>query len=142
MEDNVTGGIDEQPGGPNDCVRNTASSYEPGATCHFIVADQWVTVRQDLTWFADPDGAGPLRNCETEAVSAPYNGHVKLWIADEGQPFELVVDHDTYFGCSEVAEPKIGKIPLTPYNTAKNPAEVHPTGYVWYDNLWVGKVTP
>ena len=80
-EDGPSGTNDEQPGGPNTCLRS-GTNYVPGHTCHMMQADQWVTMQMDLFY----------GGCATHVPSGPNESHVKLWIADEGQPFELVVD--------------------------------------------------
>lgn len=81
-----------------------------------------------------------------------WSSTVQLWIAREGQPSVLVID------CSPTATQKcsnsldnqasngwylynsnptykIGKIWLVPYQTNKNPSQVTPTAYTWYDEL-------
>lgn len=119
---------DIQPGGPEPCVRAGQTLVQPSA-CHMMRADEWVTIQMDFTY----NGCSPT-------PSGAYDGRIKLWISDEGQPFDLVVDKEVWLGCSDIANPKIGKVWLTPYNTAKDPVEVHPEGYVWYDNLWVARL--
>jgi hypothetical protein len=129
---------DIQQGGPDPCVRSNATLVLP-STCHMMVADEWVTMQMDLTY------GGPGGNCSA-TPSGPYTGYVKLWVADEGEPFNLVLERGVHLRCTDqdALYPlhRLGKIDLTVYDTAKDPAEVHPEGYVWFDNLWVGKVTP
>src|SRR5262249_46172360 len=79
---------DLQPGGP-------PSGWDPldpvtGAKltvaysgCHMILADQWQTYELEINY----------GQC-TSSPDAPYYSHVKLWIADEGKPFDLVIDAD------------------------------------------------
>jgi hypothetical protein len=126
---------DIQPGGPNPCVRTNQTLVLP-STCHMMAADEWVTMQMDLTY----------NGCSTQFGSGPPTAHVTLSIADEGEPFQVVIDTDTWLRCTdqdaEYPLHRLGKIDLTVYDTAKDPTEVHPEGYVWFDNLWVGKVTP
>jgi hypothetical protein len=80
---------------------------------------------------------------------------VQLWVAREGQPSKLVVNHSPeparLFGMAipgtgsgyDLAntnpEAKYGKVWLLPYNTYKDPAEDHPPGYTWYDDLIIAR---
>ena len=34
---------------------------------------------------------------------------------------------------------RFGKIWLLPYHTGKNPTQVHPTAYTWYDELIISR---
>lgn len=124
---------DLQPGGDDQCLLYDPSLYPAtkwtDPNCHMMQADQWATIQQDL--YFGGCGANP---------GAPKSSNVKLWIADEGKPFDLVVDHDVVLRCTNIPNPKLGKVWITVYNTGKDPAEDHPTGYVWYRELWVSKV--
>jgi len=113
---------DRQP--PRHCY------WEDPINCHMMQADQWVTLQEDL-YFG---------GCTRNANDPGKVSNVKLWVADEGQPFDLVIDSRINLRCTNIPNPKIGKVWLTPYNTAKDPSEVHPEGYVWYDDLWVSKL--
>lgn len=124
---------DLQPGGPDVCWQNDPATgfglEKAWPTCHMMEADQWVTIQMDLHY----------GGC-TPTPAGPRASNVKLWIADEGKPFDLVVDHDVNLRCTNIPNPKIGKVWITPYNTGKDPSEVHPEGYVWYDSLWVSRI--
>ena len=37
------------------------------------------------------------------------------------------------------SDQRYGKIWLLPYNTGKDPAQVHPTAYTWYDELIISR---
>lgn len=127
---------DLQPGGDDVCWQNDPSTgfglTAAWPTCHMMPSDEWVTIQMDL-YFGGCRNTPPGKNDVRES-------HVKLWIADEGKPFDLVVDRAISLRCSNIPDPKLGKVWLTPYNSFKNPSEVHPEGHVWYDSLWVAKV--
>ena len=76
---------------------------------------------------------------------------VQLWVSREGKAAELAVDLSpepvTFLGfkipgtgtgydlANNSSAAKYGKLWLLPYNTHKDPAMSHPTGYTWYDEL-------
>jgi hypothetical protein len=114
---------DLQPGGPNTCMKGAVAA--PG--CYMFEADEWMTFQQDLTY----------GGCTTVS-GKPYLSHVNLYIAREGQPFELVVSRDHNIKCSGTSVTGlIGRVGLDPFMTGKDPAEQHPVGYIWYDDVWV-----
>jgi hypothetical protein len=129
--------FDIQPGRAKHCwTKDPATGRkltEAWPDCHFLRADEWVTIQADLYY------GGCTDNSKDPALKSRWT----LWVADEGRPFDLVMDAPVNLRCGGMALPTstFGKIWLTPYNTAKDPAEVHPVGYVWYDSLWVSKIT-
>lgn len=105
------------------------------------IADEWMTFQVHVKvgiWYKN-DG-----NYQGDSI-------VQLWVARQGQPSELVVDLSprpvAFLGMTipglgrgyDLAnnEPaaRYGKLILSPYHTGKNPEQVHPVGYVWYDEL-------
>lgn len=115
--------------------------YEPLGGGGEYVADEWMAFQVHVkigTWYKN-DG--------------DYHGDsiVQLWVARQGQPSKLVIDLSprpvTFLGMTipgmghgyDLAnnEPaaKYGKLILGPYHTGKNPEQVHPVGYIWYDEL-------
>jgi hypothetical protein len=127
---------DIQPGRDAHCwTKDPATGKkltEAWPDCHFLQADQWVTIQGDLAY------GGCTNNQKDPARKSRWT----LWVADEGKPFELVMDQPINIRCGGTALPSssFGKIWFTPYNTGKDPAESHPEGYVWYDSLWVSKI--
>jgi hypothetical protein len=108
-------------------------------------ADEWMTFQLHVkigTWYKNDQ-------------DYHQDSTVQLWVAREGQPSELVVDLSpepaVLFGfaipgtgsgydlANTNPEAKYGKVWLLPYNTHKDPAENHPTGYTWYDDLIIAK---
>jgi hypothetical protein len=69
------------------------------------------------------------------------NSYVRLWIAREGQPSELVFDWGPYnlTAGPDGENQRFGKVWLLTYHTGKSSAQAHPTGYVWYDELVVSR---
>jgi hypothetical protein len=69
--------------------------------------------------------------------------HLRLWIADEGEPFDLVMDTPIDLICGDLPEPgpMIGRAGLTDFMTGKDPAEVHPEARTWFDNVWISRPT-
>jgi hypothetical protein len=116
---------DIQPGGPDICY-----SYDNWAGCHFLKADQWMTIQEDLYY-------GP---CTSSTVST-LASRVRLWMADEGQPFNLAVDTPIDIGCGTLPEPgpKIGRMGYTTFMTDLEPS-VHPDAKLWLDNAWMAKI--
>lgn len=126
---------DLQPGGPRVCWKNDpASGFDlPNGwpDCYYLESDQWMTLQMDLLY----------GGCTKEVRDPALASRVRLWVAREGEPFELVIDQPVNIRCApHYPDAKFGKIWITPYNTGKDPSEVHPEGYVWYDSLWVAKI--
>lgn len=117
--------------------------YEPLGGGAGYVANEWMTftIRIKIgTWYRND---GHYHRDST----------VQLWVAREGQPGKLAVNLSpepmSLFGiripgtgsgydlANENPAARYGKVLLTPYHTGKDPAQRHPTGYVWYDELIV-----
>jgi len=81
-----------------------------------------------------------------------WNSTVQLWVARDGSPSQLVIDcsptaankcsngtdgsaNTGWFLDSSDTSYKIGKVWLVPYHTNKDPNQVTPTAYTWYDDL-------
>jgi hypothetical protein len=65
---------------------------------------------------------------------------VRLWVAEEGRSSVLVVDQTNYdLANDEPAAARYGKVWLLPYQTGKDAARRHPTGYTWYDELIISR---
>jgi hypothetical protein len=66
---------------------------------------------------------------------------VELWIAREGQPSQMVINWGPYYlsAGSPAEDQKYGKVWLLPYQTAKDPTQVHPTAFTWYDELIISR---
>lgn len=103
--------------------RNT-SFFPPTGNCFGYFPNEWMTFQVSIT-------TGP------RVADEFVNSRIRLWIARDGQPAELVMDRYPYnlSAGSAADNEKYGKVWLLPYNTNKNPAQVHPTGYTWYDEL-------
>ena len=97
--------------------------------------DQWMTFQIHVkvgTWYKN---------------DRKYHGDsiVQLWVADEGQPSKLVIDFSPksdshgYDLANEDPINKYGKIWLLPYQTHKDPTQVHPICYTWYDELIISR---
>jgi hypothetical protein len=67
--------------------------------------------------------------------------YVQLWIAREGQPSQLVINWGPYnlTAGNPIENQRFGKIWLLPYHTGKDGNQIHPTGYVWYDELIISR---
>ena len=65
------------------------------------------------------------------------NSYVELWVGRDGQASEQVFNWGPYnlSAGSATEDQKFGKIWLLPYDTGKDPTQVHPVGYTWYDEL-------
>ena len=92
--------------------------------CAFYIADQWMTFsfQVDVGSYGKPDtrvqgwigyGEGPLRKF------IDYPGLVLNYSDSPGEGFN--------------------QIQLTPYQTDKDPTQVHPVAYTWYDELIISR---
>src|SRR5439155_114487 len=98
------------------CTDQTAGFTEP--PCIRYKSNQWMefTVR-----------------IEVRGTSNAPQSRVQLWV--NGQ---LALDYPSAkiaWGSSE--GDGIGQVMLTPYHTRKDPAQTHPVGYTWYDDVIV-----
>ncbi|MEQ1508506.1 MAG: hypothetical protein ABMB14_40115, partial [Myxococcota bacterium] len=106
------------------------SYFPPDGNCFAYVADEWMTFQVGIT-------LGPRVGDEFEG------SRVRLWVAREGQPSELVIDWGPYnltAGDAYDPEQRFGKVWLLPYNTGKDPSVAYPEAYTWYDELIVSTV--
>ncbi len=115
------------------CLNSKPSSSklredEPSG-CALLVADEWLTLTQQVT-------IGQWAN----KLSDPRrSSNVKLWIAREGRTPELVIDYDRNLMAPEKSFMKYGKIWLLPFMTGKDPTEIHPDAYMWFDELIISR---
>jgi len=72
---------------------------------------------------------------DTDWTQGAPNSRVTIWTAREGQPQQVVMDHDLYLAGGGT----YGRIWLLPYMTSKDATEVHPEAHVWYDELIVSR---
>ncbi len=128
--------IDYQPG--TGCFYNWISKERKKGRTNFEKApgddvgcivykpDQWMTFQVRVkvgTWYKND------KNYNRDSV-------VQLWIAEQGKPSDLVVNHSAYDLANTATPPvKYGKVWLLPYHTRKNASEDHPITYTWYDEL-------
>jgi len=107
--------------------------------CYKFYADEWMTFQVQVkigTWYKN-DG------------NYLYDSTIRLWIAREGQPSQLVIDRSPEFnagydlvnilpaGVNYEGSGEYGKLWLLPYDSGKDPLQVHPEAYTWYDEIIV-----
>ncbi len=97
--------------------------------CVLWQADEWLTVTQQVT----------VGRWADKVKDPARSSNVRLWVQREGQKPVLVFDYDRNLRRPEKLFMKYGKIWLLPYMTNKDPTEVHPTGYMWVDELIVSR---
>jgi hypothetical protein len=110
--------------------------------------DQWMTFQVHIkigTWY------------ENDNIYH-HDSTVQLWVAEEGEPSELVIDQspgDADCAAQQVSQPdchtgydlvndaigtaKYGQVWLLPYNTGKDSSVTNPETYTWYDELIVSR---
>jgi hypothetical protein len=115
-----------------DC-RYPGPYNEPG--CVRYKPNQWMTFQVRIkvgTWYSNN---GVYRKDST----------IQMWVAEEGQASKLVMDRDPAKGTGydlvnlTPSVSKYGKVWLLPYHTGKDPSQVHPTAYTWYDELVISR---
>lgn len=102
--------------------------YPQNGNCFGWVADEWMTFQVQIK-------TGPRQGNEFK------NSYVKLWMAREGKPSQLVIDWGPYnlsAGPSQ-EEQRFGKVWLLPYMTSKDSQVNHPDAYTWYDELIISR---
>jgi hypothetical protein len=103
-------------------------SFPPDGNCLGYFPNEWMTFQLHVK-------TGPR-------VADEFVGSfVEMWIAREGKPSEKAFDWGPFsLSAGPVAEDqRFGKIWLLPYHTGKDPTQVHPVGYTWYDELIVSR---
>src|SRR5581483_5543247 len=107
---------------------NPPSYFPPPGNCFGYLANEWMTFQVNIK-------TGPRVNDEFT------NSYVKLWIAREGQPSQLVLNWGPYnlTAGSPTENQKYGKVWLLPYNTGKDSSVTYPTAYTWYDELIISR---
>ena len=97
--------------------------------CILWQADEWLTVTQQVT----------IGQWAEKSNDPARSSNVRVWVAREGQKPVLVIDYDRNLRQPEKPFMKYGKIWLLPYMTNKDPSEVHPEAYMWFDELIVSR---
>ena len=107
--------------------QSTTGYFPPNGNCFGYVANEWMTFQVKIK-------TGSRANDEWQ------NSVVTLSVARENQASQPVFNFPINLTAGIPAEDqKFGKIFLLPYNTGKNPAQVHPTAYTWYDELIISR---
>jgi hypothetical protein len=123
----IPGDIDLQDGMPSPyCLYSKLGSSTNN--CFYYFPNEWMTFQLHVS-------TGPLVDDQSGSGMKVYqNSHVDLWVAREGQPSQQVLNFGPFNINADIGE-QYGKVWLLPYHTGKDPTQVHPTGYTWYDEL-------
>jgi len=107
---------------------NPTTFFPPAGNCFGYFPNEWMTFQIRIK-------TGPRVNDEW------VNSFVTLWMAREGQPSQPVITWGPYnLSAGSASENlKYGKVWLLPYQTNKSAAQVHPTGFTWYDELIISR---
>ncbi len=109
--------LDLQPGGPGGvCSYSYLPEISSGCTKYY--PDEWLTYQIGIT---HGEKGKPSR--------------MRLWVSREGHQSKLAIDYERRL----VNNKGFGKFWLTPYHTNKGEKQVHPTGYIWYDDLIISR---
>jgi hypothetical protein len=101
------------------------SYFPPEGNCVGYFADEWMTFQIEVV-------TGPRVGDEW------IESNIRLWIAREGEPSELVIDRVWALTAGDPAvDERFGKVWLLPYHTGKDGSQLHAIGYTWYDELIV-----
>jgi hypothetical protein len=99
------------------------TQFPPTGNCFGYFPNEWMTFQVKIK-------TGP------RILDEWANSVVTLWVAREHQPSEPVINFSINLTAGDPASDlKFGKVWLLPYDTGKDPTQVHPTGFVWYDEL-------
>lgn len=102
--------------------------FPPKGGCLGYFANEWMTFQVGVR-------IGPRAKDEFT------NSYVQLWVARERGPSQLVINWGPYnLSAGDAGEDqKYGKIWLLPYHTDKDPNQITPRAYVWYDELIISR---
>ncbi len=122
-----------------------AGNFPPNGNCFGYFPNEWMTFKVKFT--VGPRGGNGVPGASPNDEFVDSN--IKLWIAREGQPAELVYDwygvnsggaagngggYSLSAGPTSLDE-KYGKMYFLPYHTEKSAYQIHSTAYTWYDEL-------
>lgn len=119
--------FDYQPGGTGSpgglCLRTDLEKFRVGTGpmspgCFPYYPDEWLTYQIGITHAA-----------------AGEKSRIRLWVSREGRLSVLVIDYLVTL----VNTKGYGKFWMMPYHTNKNKLQVHPEGYIWYDQLIISR---
>jgi len=107
---------------------NPSTFFPPKGNCFGYFANEWMTFQILIK-------TGPRVRDEFS------KSYVRLWIAREGQPSQLVINWGPYnlSAGNPNEDQKYGKIWLLPYHTNKDSSQLTPVAYVWYDELIISR---
>jgi len=112
------------------CLYSQSSSgyFPPYGNCFGYFANEWMTFQ-----------VGIMLGSRVGDEFA--NSNVKLWIAREGQPSELVINWGPYnlTAGSSAENQKYGKVWLLPYNTNRSAGTSYTASTTWYDELIISR---
>lgn len=103
--------------------------------CFRYVPDEWMTFQIHVK--LGPRGVG-TSSLEGPDIRGFVDSTVRMWAAREGQPSVLIHNWEGLV-LRETEGLNYGKVWLLPYQTDKDPSQVHPDAYTWYDELIVSK---
>jgi len=117
------------------CLYSQGPNYfPPNGNCFPLYSNEWMTIQIHVhpgTLVNDGSGAGTY---------VYQNSHVDYWIAREGQPSQKIINFGPFSINADVLPgEQWGKVWLLPYHTNKDPTQVHPTAYTWYDELVISR---
>lgn len=107
---------------------NPTTYLPPAGNCFGYFANEWMTFQVGIR-------TGPRVGDEF------VGSNVKLWVARQGQPSQVVMDWGPYnLTAGQPADNEAyGKVWLLAYHTGKDPSQTHPVGYIWYDELIISR---
>jgi hypothetical protein len=137
------------PAAPTDVTTNCLWTQPGVPPCAGLKPDQWMTFQLRVkvgTWY---------RNTRQYR----HDSEVQLWLAEAGKPSRLILDYrpaadpachaayptrsvppcQTGYDLWGDGIQKFGKLWFTPYMTGKDPTQVHPTAYVWVDDVIISR---
>jgi hypothetical protein len=112
--------------------QSSTSFFPPTGNCFGYFPNEWMTFQVRVK-------TGPRRT--TANYDEFTNSYVELWIAREGRPAEIALNWGPYAlsAGSPAENQRYGKVYLMPYNTGRDPSQVYPTAYTWYDELIISR---
>lgn len=112
------------------CLYSQSSTgyFPPNGNCFGYFAIEWMTFQVGIT-------------LGSRVGNEFANSRVKLWVAREGQPSQLVIDWGPYnlSAGSATENQKFGKIWLLPYNTNRSASQTYTASATWYDELIISR---
>jgi hypothetical protein len=122
------------------CLYSQAVSQGNISGCFGYFPNEWMTFRTGVNLGALGPSTGLGLPAAYIGQPSYLNSRVRLWVARPGQVMTNTMDHRIDLLCDSITTPSTyGKLWLLPYQTGKDPTQVHPACSTWYTDVEISR---